>query len=92
MEKVLMRLCATYLAVIKRGGYAYDPVAHFHLKNGAVMWRINWLADLSPKGLSQSCGIMVNYRYFIEECDTNSQQYVADQHINTSESVQNLLK
>jgi len=36
--------------------------AHFHLKNGAVMWRINWWADTSAKGLTQSCGIMVNYR------------------------------
>lgn len=37
--------------------------ANFHLKNGAVMWRINWQADQSPRGLANSCGIMVNYRY-----------------------------
>jgi len=38
-------------------------LANFHLKNGAVLWRINWDADPSPRGLSNSCGIMVNYRY-----------------------------
>jgi len=38
-------------------------VANFHLRNGAVMWRLNWQADLSVRGLANSCGIMVNYRY-----------------------------
>jgi hypothetical protein len=38
-------------------------VANFHLRNGAVMWRLNWQADLSARGLGNSCGIMVNYRY-----------------------------
>lgn len=37
--------------------------ANFHLRNGAVMWRINWMADPSPRGVANSCGIMVNYRY-----------------------------
>lgn len=37
--------------------------ANFHLKNGAVMWRLNWLADVSTRGLSNSCGMMVNYRW-----------------------------
>ena len=38
------------------------PAANFHLKNGAVMWRLNYNADPSPRGLSNSCGMMVNYR------------------------------
>jgi len=36
--------------------------ANFHLKNGAVMWRLNWLADVSPRGVANSCGMMINYR------------------------------
>lgn len=36
--------------------------ANFHLRNGAMMWRINWMADPSPRGVANSCGIMVNYR------------------------------
>jgi len=40
--------------------------ANFHLRNGAVMWRINWMADPSPRGVANSCGIMVNYRYILK--------------------------
>lgn len=50
-----MRLCTRYLAVEKRpDGRALDPVAHFHLSNGARMERLNWMADTSPKGLRES--------------------------------------
>ena len=47
----------------KRRGIAFNPVTHFHIKNGASLWRLNWLADTSPHGLKQSYGLMVNYRY-----------------------------
>jgi malonyl-CoA decarboxylase len=57
-----MRLAARYLAVERRRGQALDPVANFHLRNGAWMWRLNWAADLSARGMKNSCGIMVNYR------------------------------
>ena len=59
----LMRLCAHYLVHEKTDGHARDRVAHFHLSNGARIERINWLADVSPKGIQQSSGLMVNYRY-----------------------------
>lgn len=51
------------------------------------MWRLNWQADLSPRGLSNSCGIMVNYRYFLEETETNSKTYLEKQIISASEQV-----
>ncbi|CAL4173446.1 unnamed protein product, partial [Meganyctiphanes norvegica] len=63
LEAPLMRLCAFYLFKEKRRSYTLNSVANFHLKNGAVMWRINWMADRSVRGLGNSCGIMVNYRY-----------------------------
>ncbi|KAJ9583825.1 hypothetical protein L9F63_021828 [Diploptera punctata] len=90
LEKPLMRLCARYLYLEKRRGYALDNVANFHLRNGAMMWRLNWLADLSVRGLGNSCGIMVNYRYFLEDTETNSQSYLDKQHIIASEEVRQL--
>lgn len=64
-EPVLMRLCARYLLIeAARGGKrARDPVAHFHLSNGARVERINWLADVSDKGVKEGAGMMVNYLY-----------------------------
>lgn len=40
------------------------------------MWRLNWFADLSARGLQNSFGLMVNYRYVVEEVDKNNQQYL----------------
>ena len=54
--------------------------AHFHLRNGAVMWRLNWQADTSLRGIGVSCGIMVNYRYFLDEAEANSGEYM-EKHI-----------
>ena len=59
----LSRLCARYLAREKRGGRPRDPVARFHLGNGARLERINWLGDISAKGLAKSFGLLVNYKY-----------------------------
>lgn len=49
---------------------------NFHIRNGACMWRLNWLADLSARGLENSFGLMVNYRYVLEDVDKNNQQYL----------------
>ncbi|KAK8727708.1 hypothetical protein OTU49_009418 [Cherax quadricarinatus] len=87
-----MRLCAYYLFTEKRRNYTLDSVANFHLKNGAVMWRINWLADRSPRGLANSCGIMVNYRYFLEECECNSRTYLETMKVIASDTVTFLAK
>ena len=85
--QVLMRLCAKYLFVEKRRNFALDPVANFHLRNGATMWRLNWWADLSPRGLSNSCGIMVNYRYYLEKLEHNSTTYQEKKEIDVSEQI-----
>jgi malonyl-CoA decarboxylase len=63
LEPILMRLCARYLLQEKKRGKALDSVANFHLQNGAMVERINWMADRSEKGIRQSGGIMVNYVY-----------------------------
>ncbi len=76
----LMRLAACYLLRVRRrdGRRAADAVAHFHLRNGARIERLNWLADRSEKGMHQSYGIMVNYRYEPSDLARNSEAYNRD--------------
>jgi len=64
------RLAAHYL-VARKGALPLDPVARFHLGNGARIERLNWKADLSRKGRAQSCGMMVNYVYELDALDAN---------------------
>lgn len=65
--------------------------ANFHLRNGAELWRVNWLADSGARGLASSCGIMVNYRYRIADgdppdtADSNSLSYIQRGHITISD-------
>ncbi|XP_054896033.1 malonyl-CoA decarboxylase, mitochondrial isoform X1 [Poeciliopsis prolifica] len=91
LEPVLMRLCAWYLYGEKRRGFALNPVANFHLQNGATMWRINWRADTSPRGVANSCGMMVNYRYFLNETTNNSVLYLQNKVVAASEQVLGLV-
>src|SRR5690606_431124 len=62
VQRAGMRLAAHYLQTTKNN-QPIDPVARFHLGNGARIERLNWAADTSVKGLGQSCGMMVNYLY-----------------------------
>lgn len=92
LEDVLKRLCARYLLEAKRGQQAYDRVAHFHLSNGAQIERINWAGDLSPAGVRQSAGIMVNYLYDLSHIENNHELYTGQGKIKTSTVVRRLLK
>ena len=69
LKPILLRLAARYLCLEKNGSSALNPVANFHLNNGATIWRINWMADVSFKGIDASLGLMVNYRYFLDRWD-----------------------
>lgn len=90
LKPVLMRLCAHYLVEEKRRGRPLDPVARFHLGNGASVERINWAADLSRKGIDQSAAMMVNYLYDSNEIISNHEAYVRDGVIVASSSVMKL--
>ena len=68
-----------------RGG-PLDPVARFHLKNGASLDRLNWNADLSEKGLKQSLGLMVNYIYDLSRVEENHENYMQN-HVIVCNSV-----
>ena len=63
LKAPLLRLCAEYLTRPNKGMAAIDPVARFHLGNGARLERVNWLGNVSPRGLKESFGVMVNYLY-----------------------------
>jgi malonyl-CoA decarboxylase len=93
LEKPLLRLAARYLAVEKRAdGGALDPVAHFHLTNGARIERLDWLADISPKGLRQSAGLMVNYLYRLDDIEANHEAYVSGEKIPAAAAIRSLAK
>ena len=92
LEPLLKRLCAHYLLKEKRESKALDPVANFHLTNGARAERLNWMADTSAKGLKQSSGIMVNYLYQLSKIDDNHEYYSSGKGIPASKSVTSLLK
>ena len=65
-QELLTKLCARYLYQEKRYNKPIDPVARFHLRNGASIGRLNWMGDSSLKGLRGSAGLMVNYRYNLD--------------------------
>jgi malonyl-CoA decarboxylase len=92
LKPILLRLGAKYLVEVKSGRRARDPVAHFHLSNGARMERLNWLADTSDNGLRQSAGMMINYRYKLTHIEANHEAYTGDGKISTSSQVRANLK
>jgi len=87
----LSRLCAHYLAREKRGGRPRDPVARFHLGNGARLERINWLGDPSPKGLAEAFGILVNFKYDAAMIERNHELYTNNGEVVMSSTVKALL-
>jgi malonyl-CoA decarboxylase len=80
-QRQLVRLCAHYLMYAKQGRDPLDPVARFHLGNGARLERLNWLGDTSPSGMRRSAGLMVNYVYRLDEVERNHEAYAKDGRI-----------
>ena len=72
----LMKLSRHYLKQAKRDLYPFDPVARFHLRNGAALGACHWSADSSARGKKQSAGIMVNYIYEIDQVEERHEQFV----------------
>ena len=94
LEAVLTRLCARWVAQEsgRDGKRAADPVAHFHLSNGARIERVNWRADTSEKGMRESAGLMVNYLYDPAYIEDNHESYAGEGTRARSSSVRKLLK
>jgi malonyl-CoA decarboxylase len=76
VEAPLRRACAAYLVHARRGDQPRDPVARFHLGNGATLGAINWRGDISDKGIAQSASIMVNYVYDLATIERNHERLV----------------
>ncbi len=91
-EPVLRRLCARYLLVESNGARALDPVAHFHLSNGARLERINMLADVSERGAKEGATLMVNYLYDPERIEEWHEDYMGAGKRNASTAVRRLLR
>ena len=89
----LLRLCALYLCTVKRGGGGggggrpADPVAAFHLRNGATLLALRPAANPSERGLRESAGLMVNYAYELGAVDANHSRHVATGDVIASEEV-----
>ena len=93
LRSVLEPLAAYYFLKARTAkGRLIDSVARFHLGNGASLERIDWLGDLSPKGLRESAGIMVNYLYRLEDIEKNHEAYANRDEIAASSAVKKLLK
>ena len=86
----MLRAAASYLTRNAQGT-RIDPVARFHLGNGARLERIDWLANLSPRGLRESHGIMVNYLYDPGSIEANHEAFVNTGHVARSASVDALM-
>lgn len=86
-------LAARYLTQAKRKqGTVDDPVAHFHLGNGAQLHKVHANADLSPRGQSNSWGVMVNYLYDGARIETHHQAYATEHTVAASADVRALAR
>jgi malonyl-CoA decarboxylase len=93
LRQPLLRLCARYLLTERTAtGRALDPVAHFHLSNGARLERLDWMADTAAKGLQQSFGIMINYLYRLADIEENHAAYTEERRVTASSGLMRLVK
>jgi malonyl-CoA decarboxylase len=92
LRAALMRLCATYLTRRPSPGNRIDPVARFHLGNGARLERINWLGNTELRAIQESFGIMVNYLYDHDSIENNHEAFVRGGTIVRSPDVDALMQ
>jgi malonyl-CoA decarboxylase len=86
----IQRMAGWYFAQRNRQNQPIDPVARFHLRNGARLERFNWPADRSANGWSQSYGLMVNYLYTLNRLEANHEAYMRDGSVVVSRPLREL--
>lgn len=91
VQAALVKLCTHYLLNVKSGDLAKDPVARFHLGNGARLHNLHWGADNTANGREQSASIMVNYLYDLRKIEINHEAYFHEGVISASKTVKRLL-
>jgi malonyl-CoA decarboxylase len=87
LKSPLQRLCAEYLTASNAGKGPTDPVARFHLGNGARLERVNYLANTAPRGFKESYGLMVNYLYDLDRIEANHEAFVRHGTVAHSDAV-----
>jgi len=92
LRRQIEPLCAYYLLYAKQGKEPLDPVARFHLRNGARLDRINWLGDTSSAGIRRSAGLMVNYVYRLDDVERNHELYTKHYRVTASHHIDWLAK
>jgi malonyl-CoA decarboxylase len=92
LRRPLLSAAAYYFLKVKSaGGLPIDSVARFHLRNGARLERINFMADLSRRGLDQAHGLMANYLYDLDQIEKNHEAFAAEGRFITSAGVRKLM-
>jgi malonyl-CoA decarboxylase len=92
LQEELVRLCAYYLLHARQGEEPLDPVARFHLGNGASLERLNWMGDTSEIGMARSAGLMVNYVYWLAEVERNHERYFREHAVVAAPAVEKLAR
>lgn len=93
LMKLLTELGAHYLVAGKTpGGRPLDPVARFHLGNGARLERVNWKGDVSEQGIAQSAGLMVNYLYDLKDIERNHEAFANEGKVAAASQVTKLAR
>ena len=80
-----------FLRARNRNGKVVDPVARFHLGNGARLERINFLADRSPRAMRQAHGLMVNYLYKLDDIETNHEAFAGRSEVVAAQAIRRLV-
>jgi malonyl-CoA decarboxylase len=91
-EPLLRAAAAYFMSARTKHGAPVDPVARFHLGNGARLEQLNFLADTSAKGMNQSHGLMVNYLYDLKNIEKNHEAYAESRTIVASNAVKRLAR
>ena len=92
LRRPLLAAAAHYFLKAKlSSGLPADPVARFHLRNGARLERINFMADLSRRGLDQAQGLMTNYLYDLDQIEKNHEAFAAEGRFTAAPAVRKLL-
>lgn len=92
LSNILSELALSYLTLPTENKKLSDPVAMFHLSNGARLERLNPFADISSHGISSSFGVMVNYLYDLKDVESNHEAFVTKGNIAMSETLKKEFK
>jgi malonyl-CoA decarboxylase len=93
LREVMLPAAAYYFLVARDSrGRQIDPVARFHLGNGARLEQLNFAGDLSEKGLQQSHGLMVNYLYALDEIESNHEAFAEKGTVVAAPAIRKLAK